>query len=333
MARLLDTEADAASSPIALPTDWVSPPAGFWTALPPRLRSRIDQLLRRSLPSPAYRFVRSSRCELRRVVGHGRLLPDYLIIGVVKGGTTTLSAWLNEHPLVAPAALKEVHFFDYQFRLGEDWYRAHFPKERERAVFATEHGRPFLTGEASPSYISHMWAPTRIAQALPDVKLIVALRNPVDRAYSHFQMSRREDDEPLDSFEQAIAVEDERLQPELARVAADPSLCSARLGAWSYLMRSRYAEQLDHWFELFPREQFYFVKTEDLASKPAEALAGVHRFLGLPHHERDEHSSFHVGHYAPMSADTRAKLVEYFRPHNEQLYELVGIDFGWDAQL
>jgi len=251
---------------------------------------------------------------------------------VAKGGTTTLCAWLNEHPFVAPAAVKEVHYFDYQFSRGEDWYRSRFPSKRERATFATEHGRPFLTGEASPSYISHMWAPTRIAQTLPDVKLIVALRNPVDRAYSHFEMSRRAGEEPLDSFHQAIVVEDERLQPELARVAVDPSYYSGRLGGWSYLLRGRYAEQLEHWFELFPREQFHFMKTEDLALKPAEALAGVHRFLGLPHHEPSAYPRFHVGQYAPMSADTRAMLVEYFQPHNERLYELVGIDFGWDAE-
>jgi hypothetical protein len=104
------------------------------------------------------------------------------------------------------------------------------------------------------------------------------------------------------------------------------------LGGWSYLLRSRYAEQLERWFELFPREQFHFVKTEDLALKPTEALAGVHRFLALPHHESSEYPRFHVGQYEPMSPDTHAMLVEYFQPHNERLYELVGIDFGWDAQ-
>src|SRR5206468_1500784 len=99
---------------------------------------------------------------------------------------------------VAPADRKEVHYFDYQYFKGEDWYRSHFPSKREQTRFATEHGQPFLTGEGSPSYISHMWAPVRVARALPDVRLIVALRNPVDRAYSHFQMSRRAGEEPLE---------------------------------------------------------------------------------------------------------------------------------------
>ena len=146
-------------------------------------------------------------------------------------------------------------------------------------------------------------------------------------------MSRRADEEPLESFEEAVRAEDERLRPELERVAADPACYSGRLGAWSYLHRSRYAEQLERWFALFPREQFHFVKTEDLAHSPQAALDAVTRFLGLPDDGRDAYPSFHAGHYTPMSADTRSMLKEYFRPHNERLYELVGIDFGWDAEV
>jgi hypothetical protein len=269
---------------------------------------------------------------LRRNPGHGRLLPDYLIIGVAKGGTTTLAAWLNEHPFVAPAAQKEVHYFDYQYELGHDWYRSNFPTKRARDEFASRHGRPFLTGEASPSYISHLWAPARIAKTLPDVKLIVALRNPIDRAYSQFQMSRRAGEEPIESFAEAVRAEEERLRPELERSAADSTYYSGRIGAWSYLYRSRYAEQLERWFQLFPREQFLFVRTEDLAHRSREALGDVCRFLGIPEPEDAEYPSFHVGDYSPLPEQDRAVLADYFRPHNERLYELVGVDFGWDAE-
>jgi hypothetical protein len=257
--------------------------------------------------------------------------PDYLIIGVAKGGTTTLCAWLNEHPFVAPSAKKEIHYFDYEFFRGEDWYRSHFPLEEDRRGFERAHGRPFLTGEASPTYISHAWAPQRIAQALPNVKLIVVLRDPVDRAYSHFQMTRREGEEPLEAFEEAIAAEDERLAPELARVARNRRYNSWPLGCWSYLLRSRYADQLERWLALFPRERFHFVENENLAERPAAALAGVHRFLGLPPHEQQEFTRYHVASYGTISPETRSGLAEYFRPHNERLYQLVGIDFGWEA--
>jgi Sulfotransferase domain len=328
-------------SPIALPTDWDerARPVGFWDApvtLPQRARQRVRNALYRVLPDQAYGVARAAYRGAQRVVrrnlGRQRLLPDFLIIGVAKGGTTSLCAYLNEHPFVAPAARKEVHFFDYQYSLGEHWYRGNFPSERERDAFAREHGRPFLTGEASPSYISHRWAPERIARMLPDAKLLVALRDPVDRAYSHFQMSRREDKEPIESFEEAVLAEEERLRPELARAEADPTAYVGRLGAWSYLLRSRYAEQLERWFELFPREQFQFVKSEALAKEPAETLAVVYEFLGLPPHERGAYPSFHVADYDDMPPSTRRMLEEYFRPHNERLYELVGTDFGWEAE-
>src|SRR5437764_675599 len=111
MAQPLEAKNGPARSPIALPTDWVNLPPSRW--------GRIRLEAEKSLPSPAYRFARRRYHELRRAIGRtpgrGRLLPDYLIIGVAKGGTTTLCAWLNQHPFVAPAAVKEVHYFDYQF--------------------------------------------------------------------------------------------------------------------------------------------------------------------------------------------------------------------------
>src|SRR4051794_29200078 len=231
---------------------------------PSRLRrvvGRVDTSLRQKLPRPAYHTLRcasyAARGVARRNPGRGRVLPDYLIIGVAKGATTSVYAWLNEHPFVAPAAKKEVHYFDYEYFRGEDWYRSHFPLRRAREAFAQEHGSLPLTGEASPTYISHRWAPERIANDLPDIKLIVVLRDPVDRAYSHYQMTRREEQEPMASFEEAIAAEGARLAPELARVERDKRYNSWPLGCWSYLLRSRYVEQLERWFGLFSREQFH----------------------------------------------------------------------------
>jgi Sulfotransferase domain len=230
---------------------------------------------------------------------------------------------------VMPASQKEVHYFDYNHYRGDDWYRRHFPLKSDLDALTTERGQPCLTGEASPSYISHQWAPRRLAALLPDAKLLVALRNPVERAFSQFQMSRREGEEPLESFADAVAAEEDRLRPERARMLAEPRYSSWPIGCWSYLMRSRYAEQLQQWFELFPREQFHFVTLEDLASRPQRTLDGVHEFLGLPPHEYDDLPALHTAEYSPLDPQTRASLVEYFRPHNERLYELLDVDFGW----
>ncbi len=258
------------------------------------------------------------------------MLPDFIIIGAAKSGTTSLYHWLSKHPEMAPASTKEVHFFDYNFFRTEDWYRAHFPLERDRDAFERENGRRFITGEASASYISHRWAPQRVAQSLPHVKLIVALRNPIDRAYSQFQMSRREGTEPFAVFEEAVARESERLDPEVERSERDRRYNSWPLGIWSYLHRSRYAEQVERWLDLFPREQFLFVKAEEMFGDPRATLETVDEFLGLPLHVPDElPRMLDGGEYADLSAETRAQLGAYFRPHNERLRELTGIDFGW----
>jgi len=300
------------------------------------LKWRIAAYLRRRLPRRWYYFLRSRYYNVRTVVGRnpgrGRLLPDFLIIGTAKSGTTTLHGWLSEHPFIEPATKKEVHFFDYDFFRGVDWYRSHFPAELDREAFERDYGRGFLTGEASPSYISHEWAPSRIARVLPHAKLIVALRNPVDRAYSQFQMSRREGEEPLESFAEAVAVEPTRLQSECERSRRDPRYNSWPIGCWSYLMRSRYAEQIERWFQFFPREQFLFVKTDDLELDPQRTLDQVYAFLGLPPHTNAQLGHLHVApRYDPIPSAVRQQLAEYFRPHNERLYELVGIDFGWEA--
>lgn len=305
------------------------------SARPTRLLGDLDIHARRHLPRPVYRsLVRRYHGFLTlsgRSPGRGRLLPDFVIVGAAKAGTTSLYAWLSEHPFVSPACKKEVHFFDYNYFRGEDWYRKHFPLGADRTRFAAEHGRPFLTGEASPSYLSHHWAPERLARLLPDARLLVTLRNPVDRAYSQFQMSRREQEEPLQSFVEAVAAEERRLEPERARTIADAWYNSWPIGCWSYLMRGRYAEQIERWMEFFPRQQFHFLTLEQLAAHPQQALDGVHEFLGLPTHQYPTLAPVHVApRYDSIDSDERAALSDYFRPHNQRLYELVGTDFGWE---
>jgi len=309
------------------------------------LGSRISRRARGSLPLPVYLSTRrryyDARTLVRRNPGRGRVLPDFVVIGAAKSGTTSLYGALANHPFVVPCTTtdphfqntKEVHFFSSGSQRGQDWYRSHFPLESARREFEAEHGRPFLTGEASPSYISSYWAPGRIRKLLPDVRLLAVLRNPVDRAYSQFQMSRRQGLEPLERFEEATAAEEERLRPEVARLSVDPRYNSPDFGRWSYLARSRYAEQLERWLELFPREQFLFLKAEDLFADPGTALAATYDYLGLPQHRPDGASRLNSAQYGAIQPDLRAEYTEYFRPHNERLYELVGIDFGWERDV
>jgi hypothetical protein len=329
---------DAAGPPRGRPTPTVRrtwrTTSGKW---------RAYHLLRDALPAPVLDFA-VERCYYPaktltgRNPGNGRVLPDFLVIGAAKSGTTSLFDWMCQHPAIMRPTTdgrprKELGYFDFQFHLRTDWYRAHFPLERDRRQFVQRHGHPFLTGEATASYLSDHWVPKRVAGLLPDVKLIVTLRNPVDRAYSAFQMSRREGLEEHESFESAIAFEHERLAPLQEQIRRDPRYIPAMpppLGYWSYLQRSRYDEHIARWLEFFGRDQLLFLKFEDLAAAPQQTLDGVYEFLGLAPHGHGEFPKLNAGSYDDMSPHTRDHLAEYFRPHNERLRTLTGVDFGWD---
>ncbi|MBA3426416.1 MAG: sulfotransferase [Rubrobacter sp.] len=158
-------------------------------------------------------------------------LPDFLIIGAQKAGTTFLYYLLCQHPYVAPTSEKELHFFDSQkFNKGEGWYRSNFPPP------TSENGHKVITGEASPYYIYHPLAARRAAQVVPHARLIVLLRNPVDRAYSDYQNRLREGNEFL-GFEEAIEAEEERIKGEKEKMLADEGYSSASHRRHSYLAR------------------------------------------------------------------------------------------------
>jgi hypothetical protein len=295
--------------------------------------NKVDGRLKRALPKRAYVPMLAAyngvRSATRRNPGRGRLLPDFVIIGAAKAGTTSLYAWICDHPGVERAGAKEIHYFSFHNYRGTDWYRSHFPFERDRRAFAAEHGRPFLTGEGSPSYLLDPEVPARMAKLIPDVKLIVSLREPVDRAYSQFQMRRRDRDEPVESFLTALALEDPSLDGGDARARFRDS-DHLDIGR-TYLARSRYAEQLEPWLARFPREQVLVLTTDQLGDDPEGTLDSVYAFLGLPPHRPARLEAVFTSSYESIAPEDRARLAEYFRPHNARLYALLGRDFGWDS--
>jgi hypothetical protein len=259
-----------------------------------------------------------------------RLLPDFLIIGAQRCGTTSLQRYVIHHPCVAPSFRKEVHFFDRNLRKGITWYRGHFPSVPYKYYVTTILGRRFMTGEASAAYVFYPHAPRRILEALPQVKLIILLRNPVDRAYSHYQHEVSLKYENL-SFEEAIQQEPERLCGEREKMLVDEGYDSHRYRHYSYLSRGVYADQLEVWMGLFPKEQICILRSEDFFAEPGRVFQQVLRFLELPPWDLPQYKQYNAREYATMHAATRKRLVEYFEPHNRRLHELVGRNFAWDC--
>lgn len=265
----------------------------------------------------------------RRLSGSVRLLPDYLVIGTQKGGTTSLYYYLIGHPHVAAALEEEIHFFDINFGRGPGWYQAHFPLRASRTLARYLHMREFKVGESTPYYLFHPHAPRRVHATVPSAKLVVLLRNPIDRAYSHYQHSLRRGRDPL-SFEEALRVERERLAPELVRMGEDESYYSFSHQHHSYLVRGLYLDQLKSWRALFLEQQIGVFSAEDFATDTSRVFAEILHFLELPPWEPRVFPKHNAWRYPQMDPATRRYLVDYFRPHNERLYEYLGREFDWN---
>jgi hypothetical protein len=261
----------------------------------------------------------------RRLSARFRARPDYIIAGAGKCGTTTLHAYLCGHPSVREPLGKEIHYFDHNYGLGEEWYRAHFP-------FAPSN-RAWMTGEATPYYLSHPLAAGRIAADLPEVKVVVLLRDPVERAYSQYQMARNEYGCEDLSFEAALAVEEQRLRGERQRLEREPSYRSHAHLFYSYKERGRYAEQLEVWFESLGRDQILVLRSEEFFADPGGRFSHLLDFLGLPAWAPPSFPVHNKGTYEQtMSAAARRQLVDYFAEPNRQLASLLGwVQPPWDC--
>jgi len=267
--------------------------------------------------------------RLRRLTAGLRLLPDFMIIGTQRGGTTSLYRYLCTHPAIATAHRKEVHYFDHSYAAGLAHYRAFFPLAAQRAWTQQVLRRPYLTGEASPYYLYHPLVPGRVHQLTPEARFIALLRNPVDRALSHYQMICRRGWEEL-SFEDALDREEERLYQDTAGVPEAERYSDARHRFYSYAARGRYAEQLERWLAVFPRKQLLVMSSEQFYANPPAAVNRVLEFLGLPTAPTTCEKQYNKAEYSKMPPETRRRLTEYFAPHNERLFSLLGERFDWD---
>lgn len=291
---------------------------------------RDPRLLRMYLPLRARNTIRGGLDTFGELTGGFRMLPSYLIVGAQKGGTSALYEYLVRHPLVGRSTNEEVHYFSLNYGKGTAWYRGHFPTVARAAFVRRRYGRELVTGEASPYYIFHPHALERIRELLPDAKLIVVLRNPVDRAYSQYNHSFQMGFETLETFEAGLAAEPGRLEGELEKMGADPLYNSYSHFNHSYLARGLYVEQLERLYRIFDERQILLETAEDLSTNTDAVYVRALQFLGLPVRRLSHYPRHNVKPKPPMRPETRRRLVEYFAEPNERLYAFLGRDLGWD---
>ena len=245
--------------------------------------------------------------------------PDFVIVGTQRGGTTSLHTYLGGHSRVSTAATKELHFITDRYGRGLDWYLGQFPPSLPAGT---------LTGEATPYALFHPLAPRRLRETAPEAKLIVLLRNPVDRAYSHYRLERARGVEHLE-FSAALDAEPQRLMDEEARLWRDPTYASEAHKHFSYAARGDYAPQLARWFAHFPREQILVLRSEDLYQRSAEEYARVALFLGIEPEIRTPFAAHNQSSGPGLDPEIRDRLSQRFTTSNARLSELLGWDPGW----
>ena len=269
---------------------------------------RFEQVKRtKKKKQEIFRLRNELRAAKLGVEGELGSLPDFVVIGAPKCGTTFFYHLLTKHPHVEPSAFKELHFFDLLFEEGIEWYRHCFLPPRQKD------GRQTITGDATPSYLFHPHAAERMAGVIPEARLIALLRNPVDRTYSAYHHRARNRDQ-VRTFEETV----------------EDNLDGPNRG---FLSQSIYVDHLLRWSRFFDREQMLVLKSEDFFGRTRETLKPVLDFLDLPDWEpeaselRDKVNK--GGYEQRMDPAIRRRLQEYFEPHNQRLYEYLGVDFGW----
>jgi hypothetical protein len=271
---------------------------------------------------------RRARLYAGRVTSPWRALPDFIVIGAAKSGTTSTFRYLSGHPLVVPPMIKEIRFFAHHVDRGVGWYRAHFPTRAAIARVGRAAGGTAITGEASPAYLSHPAAPERTARIVPGAKLIAVLRNPVDRAIAayHYTVKVRAETR---SIEQAMADNLRSLDVEHSLQEHDDFESPLRFH--NYVSRGHYAEGLARWYRCFDHSQLLVLELDELSRGGGDGFARMLEFLELPRWRPPVFTEHNAGSYPPAPASLRSQLARHYEAHNAALWNLLGVDWGWDS--
>ena len=278
-------------------------------------------------PGDLAMFVQKIAWRCRLISAPLRALPGFLIIGAMKSGTSSLFHYLAQHPQLIPAKKKEVHFFDragsarpQEREVSVNWYRSHFP-------LRTTMRRNSMTYEATPKYICYPSAAKQISEINADMKLILMLRDPAERAISHYFHSKRNRGDPT-SLHATMTREVERLSPgpESKAVNAD------NLDYTSYVGRGLYRQQIDTYLSHFHRRRMFIINSEEFFLNPRLSFPRLFQFLGIRADVNIEdltarNVSLRKREVWPR---TRMLLREFYKPHNEELFALLGSRYDWN---
>lgn len=285
--------------------------------------------IRRTLPRPVQNRLRNASVHAARLSAGQRLTPSFIVAGAQRCGTTSLFRALEQHPqMTRPMFHKGINYFDLNYDRGPRWYAAHFPLELTTRMRTPKAYSPALPFEASGYYIFHPAALLRVAQDLPEVKIVLMLRDPMERAYSAWKHEHARGFE-TESFLRALELEPERLSGEIERILAEPSYLSHAHRHLAYTTRSDYVPQIEKLYQVIPPEQVHVMYSEDFFDAPAQEMATLESFLGATSYTDitfDRHNARPSGSMPP---EARALLRKELRRTYDEISDLVGRRSPW----
>ena len=246
----------------------------------------------------------------QEVENHG---PDFIVIGAMKAATSAIYEYLMQHPQVKRRLPKELHFFTLKYEKGLDWYLSQFTCDKEDGI-----GQKLLIGEASPSYLPSQKAPGRIYKFFPNVKLIISLRNPTDRAISHYYHQRNRVKDENRPIELAFSPQ------EISDLAKKPYSKTN-----SYLQHGKYASQIKNWFDVFPRNQILLLDYQNLEKKPDDFIKKIFNFLDIQDYLISDKKKIYSNVYPETPLVIKKSLDDFFKPYNKQLENLLDTKLEW----
>lgn len=242
-----------------------------------------------------------------------RVKPDFIIIGSGRAGTTSLYSYLCQHPDIFTATRKEIHY--YSIRTG-GYYKSNFP-----TCFTKMIHKGFRTGEASTSYLFHPIAVTKVKKALPDIKIIVLLRNPIELVESQYHICVKRGWEKQSLYDAIIR--------EINTVTFDTPTKNLNYLKTNYIIRAKYYVHLVKWYLSFPKNQILIIKTDELKNNPIDTCNEVFDFIGVSDFKINSTKKENTEIYEKINFKSRKLLSDYFKPYNEKLEELTGMKFNW----
>lgn len=289
---------------------------------------QLVQFLKPLIPLPIRKSMRNgikkTKIALSQRTG---VLPDFIVVGSQKCGTTSLYQYLKNNPdFYFPP--KEIGFFTHQISDDIRWYRGHFPSVVEKWKNRYLFQKRIISGDVDPAYILDPHALHRISNIIPKAKIVLLLRNPVDRAYSHYNHCVRDGVENL-SFENALIAEPKRIGEQWRKMISGEKYDGLQIYRYSYLGSGEYVNQVDVLLSIFPKDRILFLEAENFFMNPNVEIQKVLEFLNLPKWEMERPKVHNQGKYHKMDVELRKKLIDHFRPFNQKLYNAIG-KFDWD---